>query len=139
MPLEKGSSQATVSKNISELVHSGHPQQQSIAIALKEAGRSKYQDSQIVRAGWDPTAQQANPPLWPCGATADDVMKKCDELSAKCDAALKTFFNEEATEPEHKASGSAKKLAEKADAILAPSSLPEPTGPTTFRVSKPGM
>lgn len=37
MPLKKGSSRETVSSNISELVHSGRPQNQAIAIALKTA------------------------------------------------------------------------------------------------------
>lgn len=41
MPLEKGSSKSAVSSNISELVKSGHPQKQAIAIAMKEAGLSK--------------------------------------------------------------------------------------------------
>lgn len=41
MPLEQGSSNETVSKNIRELVHSGRPQRQAIAIAMREAGRSK--------------------------------------------------------------------------------------------------
>ena len=44
MPLKKGSSQKTVSSNISELVHSGRPQKQAIAIALntaREVSRAK--------------------------------------------------------------------------------------------------
>jgi len=41
VPLKKGSSQETVSSNISELVHSGRPQRQAIAIALSEKRRSK--------------------------------------------------------------------------------------------------
>lgn len=40
-PLKKGSSKKTVSTNISELVHSGRSQKQSIAIAMKKAGKSK--------------------------------------------------------------------------------------------------
>ena len=38
MPLKKGSSDETVSENISELVHSGKPQDQAIAIAMDTAG-----------------------------------------------------------------------------------------------------
>ena len=41
MPLKKGSSQKTVSSNISELVHSGRPQKQAIAIALKTAREAR--------------------------------------------------------------------------------------------------
>ena len=44
MPLEKGSSEETVGKNISELRHAGHPEDQSIAIAMKMAGKSKKDD-----------------------------------------------------------------------------------------------
>ena len=41
MPLKKGSSKKVVSENISELRHSGHPQAQSVAIAMSKAGKSK--------------------------------------------------------------------------------------------------
>ena len=41
MPLQTGSGKKTISKNISELMHSGRPQKQSIAIAMSKAGKSK--------------------------------------------------------------------------------------------------
>lgn len=42
MPLEKGSSDETVSQNIRELMHTGkYTQEQAVAIAMKQAGRSR--------------------------------------------------------------------------------------------------
>ena len=41
MPLKKGSSQKVIQSNIRELIHSGHPQKQAVAIALNQAGRSQ--------------------------------------------------------------------------------------------------
>lgn len=40
MPLAKGKSQKTISKNIVEMIHAGHPRDQSIAAALDTARRS---------------------------------------------------------------------------------------------------
>lgn len=41
MPLQKGSSNKTVSANIKTEIAAGKPQKQAVAIALSEAGRSK--------------------------------------------------------------------------------------------------
>ena len=41
MPLKKGKSNKTVSENVAELVRSGYPQSQAVAIAMNKAGKSK--------------------------------------------------------------------------------------------------
>jgi hypothetical protein len=39
MPLQTGSSKTVISANIRELMHSGRPQKQAIAIAMDKAGK----------------------------------------------------------------------------------------------------
>jgi hypothetical protein len=47
-----GKSNAVVSSNISEMVHSGHPQKQAIAAALSNAGRSKKKSKRKPTKGY---------------------------------------------------------------------------------------
>ena len=47
MPLLKGKSQQTISSNIREMMHAGHPQQQAIAAAMEQARQSRADGGNI--------------------------------------------------------------------------------------------
>lgn len=51
MPLKQGSSEATVSANIAELVRAGHPHKQAAAIAYKTAGRDESAETKERDSG----------------------------------------------------------------------------------------
>lgn len=68
MPLETGSSQATISHNIAAERRAGKPEDQAVAIAMREAGKSKS-DGEMM----DP-------------AKLDAIMAECDSLARRFDA-----------------------------------------------------
>jgi hypothetical protein len=51
MPLRAGSSQKVISWNIAELIRSGKPKQQAIAIAMDKAGKSRTKKKRRKKVG----------------------------------------------------------------------------------------
>lgn len=72
MPLKRGSSQKTISSNISELISSGRPQKQAVAIALSESRRSAKADGGMQMG----TTTTTTGPVPYFGGAPEDVNKK---------------------------------------------------------------
>ena len=82
MPLASGSSRETISKNISEMVHAGHPQAQAVAAALRKSRED------TVPAGLDrrQSAAELKAVVDALGCAADELCTRFDAYRFRADA-----------------------------------------------------
>lgn len=76
MPLKEGSSQETVSENISEMVASGHPRDQAVSAALENARKT---DADNVVA---PIVQEPNAEIVPAVETISDDLSIAEKMAS---------------------------------------------------------
>jgi len=83
MPLASGSSRETISKNISEMVHAGHPQAQAVAAALRKSPED------TVPAGLDrrQSAAELKAVVDALGCAADELCTRFDAYRFRADCA----------------------------------------------------
>jgi hypothetical protein len=90
MPLAKGKSKATVSSNISEMMHSGYPQKQAVAASLNQARKSgakipKRQGGGRMIPRPDPAleAMRRNQPGMPSQADRDTMRELVEQYAIR--------------------------------------------------------
>lgn len=59
MPLEAGSSDEVISRNIAEMIRAGHPRDQAVAAAYRSAGRTMKKADDEAEDGDDATMSKA--------------------------------------------------------------------------------
>ena len=97
MPLSAGKSQETISKNISEMRHSGHPQAQAVAAALNKS----REDGEI---NTNEFAQLTSKPYKDAAgliAKCDAIIKRCDTLTERMDDFVRRRRNDANLMPNH--------------------------------------
>ena len=82
MPLKHGKSQKTISSNISEMIHAGHPQKQAIAAALNVARQTKAHGGKGFRplGHHPPTRKPPHAPKIHVGPIHSPVAGRTDHL-----------------------------------------------------------
>ena len=86
MPLEKGSLKETIGNNIAELRRAGHPEDQAVAIAMKEAGKSRSDETQGEQQSEDARMSSIEGRLQGIERAADEMRQRADSLVRRADA-----------------------------------------------------